>query len=149
MAQLSIHSPIGDLAISEDNGKIVALDWGWGSDQDETLVLVRARDQLNAYFDGDLETFDLPLAPDGTAFQRKVWEAMQAIPFGDVKTYGAIAKEIGSAARAVGMACGANPIPVLIPCHRVVAGNSLGGYSGEGGLGTKQHLLEHEGWTGR
>jgi len=149
MPQLSIHSPIGDLAISEDDGKIVALDWGWGSDHDETAVLVRARDQLNAYFDGDLETFDLPLAPGGTAFQQKVWQAMQAIPFGDVKTYGAIAKEIGSAARAVGMGCGANPIPVLIPCHRVVAGNGLGGYSGEGGLGTKQHLLEHEGWTGR
>jgi methylated-DNA-[protein]-cysteine S-methyltransferase len=153
MPQLSLHSPIGDLAISEEDGYIVAVDWGWGCDQDETPVLLRARDQLNAYFDGDLTAFDLPLAPAGTAFQLKVWQAMQRIPFGEVKTYGAIAREIKSASngstRAVGMACGANPIPILIPCHRVVAANGLGGYSGDGGLGTKQHLLDLEGWTGR
>ncbi len=145
MPQLSMHSPIGDLAIAEDNGTIVALDWGWGSEQDETPLLIRARDQLNAYFDGELEAFDLPLAPHGTVFQNRVWQAMQRIPFGEVKTYGAIAAEIKSAARAVGTACGANPIPVLIPCHRVVAGSGLGGYSGDGGLGTKQQLLDLEG----
>ena len=146
MSQLSFHSPIGDLTVSEEDGVLVSVDWGWGQDQSETALLKNARDQLFAYFDGDLQTFDLSLKPAGTPFQNKVWAAMLEIPFGQVQTYGQIAKKIGSAARAVGMACGANPIPVIIPCHRIVAATGLGGYSGDGGLVTKQALLKLEGW---
>ena len=79
-------------------------------------------------------------------FQQAVWRAMLAIPTGETRTYGQVAAEIGGQARAVGGACGANPIPIIIPCHRIVAANHLGGYSGRGGLATKQKLLKHEGW---
>ena len=145
MPQLSLHSPIGDLTISEEDGAIIALDWGWGRDQNETVLLLQARDQLDAYFDGGLEDFDLPLNAVGTPHQQKVYDAMSAIPYGETLTYGEIAKNIGSVARAVGGACGSNPIPVIIPCHRVLAGNSMGGYSGDGGLETKTALLRLEG----
>jgi methylated-DNA-[protein]-cysteine S-methyltransferase len=145
MPQLSLHSPVGDLTLSEVDGAIVALDWGWGRDQQETALLSQARAQLYAYFDEDLQVFDLPLDAVGTEHQKKVYAAMYAIPYGETLTYGAIADDIGSIARAVGTACGSNPIPVIIPCHRVLAGNSLGGYSGDGGLETKTALLRLEG----
>ena len=79
MPQLSLHSPVGDLTLSEDGGAIVAVDWGWVEEQGETPLLVEARRQLQAYFDGERLAFDLPLAPDGTAFQRKVWQALCAV----------------------------------------------------------------------
>lgn len=145
MPQLSLHSPVGDLTVSEENGAIVALDWGWGRDQDTTPLLRRARDLLNAYFDGDATDFDLPLEPAGSPFQRRVWTAMCEIPAGGTETYGSLADRIDGIARAVGTACGRNPIPIIIPCHRVVAANGLGGYSGDGGLETKVALLRLEG----
>ena len=145
MPQLSLHSPVGDLTVSEENGAIVALDWGWGRDQDTTPLLRRTRDQLNAYFDGDATDFDLPLEPAGSPFQRRVWTAMCEIPAGGTETYGSLADRIDGIARAVGTACGRNPIPIIIPCHRVVAANGLGGYSGDGGLETKVALLRLEG----
>jgi methylated-DNA-[protein]-cysteine S-methyltransferase len=146
MPQLSMHSPVGDLSISQEDGAIVSLDWGWGSIQDETTLLAKARDQLNAYFDGAATSFALPLIPLGTPFQQKVWAAMRRIPYGQTTTYGDMAKELGSAARAVGGACGRNPLPILIPCHRVLgADGRLGGYSGDGGLETKTALLRLEG----
>jgi methylated-DNA-[protein]-cysteine S-methyltransferase len=143
--QRSLHSPVGDLTVSEEDGVIVALDWGWARDQSDTPLLREAANQLNDYFDGTRTDFDLPTAPAGTPFQIAVWRAMQAIPAGSTRTYGDIAKELGSAARAVGMACGANPIPVIIPCHRILAAAGLGGYSGDGGLDTKRALLRLEG----
>src|SRR5690606_15387258 len=92
----------------------------------------------------------LPLAPAGTAFQRSVWSHMVRIPHGRTETYAGLARALGSGPRAVGMACAANPIPILIPCHRVVAaGGALHGYSGGEGLATKQHLLELEGALAR
>ena len=146
MPQLSLHSPVGDLSISEEDGAIIALDWGWGAIQTETKLLLKARDQLNAYFDGELKKFALPLIPTGTPFQQKVWAAMRRIPYGQTATYGDLAHSIDSAARAVGRACGTNPLPILIPCHRVVGGDDrLGGYSGDGGLETKIALLRLEG----
>lgn len=144
MPQLSFHSQIGELTVSEEGGILVSLDWGWGQDQSQTMLLKEARDQLIAYFDGSLRTFDLPLRPAGTLFQNKVWAAMQSIPYGETRTYGQVAKKLRSAARAVGTACGANPIPIIIPCHRIVAASGLGGYSGDGGLVTKQTLLKLE-----
>jgi len=141
-----MHSPVGDLSVSEENGVIVSLDWGWGRDQEKTPVLKEAIRQLNEYFDGRLKEFNLPLGPMGTQFQENVWSQMNEIPYGKVRTYADIAKRLKSSARAVGGACGRNPIPILIPCHRVVAANGgLGGYSGDGGLQTKTALLTLEG----
>ncbi|MEX1147576.1 MAG: methylated-DNA--[protein]-cysteine S-methyltransferase, partial [Sphingomonadales bacterium] len=119
MPQLSLHSPVGDLTVHEHGGAIVSLDWGWVPDQQETPLLVRARDRLQAYFDGDTGPFDLPLDPPGTAFQKRVWAALTLIPAGTVRTYGELAREIGSQPRAAGMGCARNPLPILIPCHRV------------------------------
>ena len=145
MPQLSLLTNLGDLTISEDDGAIVALDWGRGRDQEETPLLRRARDQLQAYFDGKRLSFDLPLAPHGSDFQKRVWAALCAIPPGETRSYADIARAIGSAPRAVGGANGANPIPIIIPCHRVVAADgSLGGYSGGDGPATKRFLLDLE-----
>ena len=145
MPQLSLHTPLGEITISEDGDAIVALDWGRGRDQEATPLLRRARDQLQAYFDGARLSFDLPLAPHGSAFQRRVWAALCAIPPGETRSYADIARAIGSAPRAVGGANGANPIPLFIPCHRVIAADgSLGGYSGGDGPATKRYLLDLE-----
>lgn len=144
MPQLSLHTPVGDITVSEDNGQIVALDWGWGRDQTETLLLLRARAQLHAYFDGEPVAFDLPLAPAGSAYRQRVWVALRRIPYGATRTYADIAAEAGGSARSVGGANGANPIPIIIPCHRVVASAGLGGYSGGDGLVTKRSLLDLE-----
>lgn len=149
LTQISLHSPVGDLTVTAEGEALVALDWGWAPEEfglvRETPLLLEARRQLNAYFDGDLGDFDLPLAPGGTAHQQKVWAIMAAIPFGATRTYGEIAAEIGSFSRAVANACGRNPLPVILPCHRVVAvGGKLGGYSGDGGVETKKQLLNLE-----
>jgi methylated-DNA-[protein]-cysteine S-methyltransferase len=143
--QMSLHTPIGDVTCSEEHGRIVAIDWGWGRDQTETALLARLRDRLEAYFDGEPVSFaDFPLAPAGTPYRQLVWRALCAIPRGETRTYGDIARRVGGSPRSVGGANGANPIPILIPCHRVVAGNGLGGYSGGDGLPTKRYLLALE-----
>ncbi len=144
MPQLSFHTPIGALTLSEEDGAIVALDWGFSRDQITTPLLLEGRDQLQAYFDGTRETFTLHLAPAGTRYQRQVWAALAEIPYGKTCSYAAIAAKAGGSARAVGGANGANPIPILIPCHRVVGSTGLGGYSGGDGLETKRWLLALE-----
>ena len=145
MPQLSLHTPLGEVTISEDGDAIVALDWGRGRDQEATPLLRQARDQLQEYFDGKRMSFDLPLAPEGSEFQKRVWAALCAIPPGETRSYADIARTIGSAPRAVGGANGANPIPLFIPCHRVIAADgTLGGYSGGDGPATKRYLLDHE-----
>ena len=145
MPQLSLHTPLGEVTISEDGGAIVALDWGRGRDQEATPLLREACDQLQDYFDGKRMSFNLPLAPEGSDFQKRVWAALCAIPPGETRSYADIARTIGSAPRAVGGANGANPIPLIIPCHRVIAADgSLGGYSGGDGPATKRYLLDHE-----
>lgn len=144
MPQLSLHTQIGDITVSEEDGAIVAVDWGWGRDQTETALLRRAREQLEAYFDGTLRQFDLPLAPAGTPYRRRVWEALCTIPYGETRTYQQIAAIAGGVARSIGQANGANPIPILIPCHRVLAGGGIGGYSGGDGIATKRLLLALE-----
>lgn len=141
---LSLHTPVGDLSVAEDNGAIVSVDWGWGRDQDDTPLLRRAREQLHAYFDGELTQFDLPLAPQGSPYRQLVWRALLAIPYGAVRSYLEIARDVGGSPRSVGGANGANPIPIIIPCHRVVATTGPGGYSGGDGLPTKRALLTLE-----
>lgn len=144
MPQLSLHTPVGDLTVSEEDGAIVSLDWGWPRDQTETPLLVRACEELHEYFDAVRLDFDLPLAPAGTAYQCRVWEALRRIPPAQTRSYAEIARAVGGSPRAVGRANAANPIPILIPCHRVVATNGLGGYSGGEGLKTKGYLLALE-----
>ena len=143
--QLSLHSPVGDLTVSGLDGVIVSLDWGWAPRQASSPLLENAKAQLDAYFDAERSAFELPLEPPGTEFQRRVWRALAAIPYGATLSYGALAARLGCAPRPVGAACGRNPIPIFIPCHRIVAGDGgLGGYSGDGGAATKRALLALE-----
>lgn len=150
METLCLKSPVGDITLFCEDAKIVALDWGRGVDAPRTSnnpVLNQGAAALKAYFQTGTEAFkDLPLAPHGSPFQQRVWRQMRVIGSGQVKTYGQVAKALKSSPRAVGNACGANPIPILIPCHRIVGGSSLGGYSGDGGLDTKRILLRLEGY---
>ena len=149
MAYLSVPSPIGDLTLFEEDGKLISLDWGAVEGGEETPLLLEAARQLDAYFDGTLKEFTLPLDPAGTAFQKKVWAAMEKIPYGAVRRYGDVAEELASGPRAVGGACGKNPIPVIIPCHRIIASDgTFGGYSGQDGIDTKRFLLTLEGIEG-
>ena len=145
MPSLSIPSPVGQLTIEEDDERLVAIRWGNGSAGNGSPLLAEAARQLAAYFDGRLREFDLPVAPRGSPFEARVWAAMQAIPYGETRCYGDLAASVASAPRAVGRACGRNPIPIVIPCHRVLAKGGLGGYSGDGGLVTKSRLLALEG----
>lgn len=146
MPHVSLNTPIGALTVFEEEGAIVAVDWGRAPDPEETPLLKAAKDQLLAYFERRLTDFDLPLRPAGSAFDKAVWDVMCEIPYGQTLTYGEIAARTGGVARAVGGACGRNPIPVIIPCHRVTAaGGRMGGYSGAGGVTTKRALLHLEG----
>ncbi|MEO9138507.1 MAG: methylated-DNA--[protein]-cysteine S-methyltransferase [Jatrophihabitans sp.] len=148
-----IDSPLGDLLVARDDLGITALylptgrhsevattDWDHDDEAFDDL-----REQLGEYFAGTRTTFDLPLHASASAFQRRVWDALVAIPYGRTSSYGEIAGTIGSAgaARAVGLANGQNPISIIVPCHRVIGANgSLTGYGG--GLPAKKWLLAHE-----
>lgn len=143
---LSMNSPVGPLTLFEEAGALTVLEWGRVPAADASPLLTEATRQLTAYFDGRLQAFDLPMTPAGTDFQKQVWRAMGDIPYGATETYGDLARRIDSVARAVGGACGANPLPILIPCHRVTgAGGRLTGYSGGQGVETKRDLLRLEG----
>ena len=142
----TIESPVGPLTITAEDGAVTAVDFGGGGGpRPNTGVLTEAAGQLTEYFAGDRREFALPLAPQGTPFRRRVWAAMQAIPYGETRSYGDLARALDSAPRAIGGACGANPIPLIIPCHRVVgSGGALGGFSGGAGCDTKRQLLALE-----
>ncbi|SMX44137.1 Methylated-DNA--protein-cysteine methyltransferase [Actibacterium lipolyticum] len=144
----ALVTPVGQLGLVEEDGAIIKVIWGAEDRGPRTALLNKALRQLADYFDGKLERFDLPLRVAGSDFQRAVCDAMLAIPFGETLTYGDIAQQVGASAQAVGNACGANPIPVIIPCHRVLGASSLGGFSGDGGVETKVALLRHEGAAG-
>lgn len=151
-----MSSPVGDLRIIERDGAISAIEFTpfhqpadgrpLGARDDEHPLLIEAVRQLDAYFARDLKEFDLPLAPQGSDFQRRVWDQLRAIGYGETASYGQIAARLGmtnAASRAVGLANGRNPIPVVIPCHRVIGANgTLTGYAG--GLERKQTLLSLE-----
>jgi methylated-DNA-[protein]-cysteine S-methyltransferase len=142
----SVDTPIGTLWLSYDAERLtgVAFHGPPGASSSDPLV-VEAEEQLHAYFAGELERFELPLGPRGTDFQRRVWEALEEIPYGTTTTYSALAKAIGRphACRAVGAANGRNPLPVIVPCHRVIgAAGALTGYGG--GLERKRRLLALE-----
>jgi len=145
MPEISLASPIGRLTIRATNEALTAISWGETSSPEETPLLAEARRQLSAYFAGALTVFDLPFELHGSAFQKSVWNLMCRIPAGSVRTYGEIGAELGAPARAVGGACGRNPLPIIVPCHRIIAANgNLGGYSGGRGVATKRYLLALE-----
>ena len=145
-----MRSPVGLLGIAEENGQVTDLFFGYdkapiGTLETETPVLLRAKKQLLESFDGARREFDVPLDPHGTPFQLSVWEALLTIPYGETRSYGQIAAQIGNpeASRAVGMANHSNPISIFIPCHRVIGQDgSLTGYGG--GMENKKFLLELE-----
>lgn len=146
-ARCTVESPVGPLTVTTEGGAITAIDFGAGGGPPPSAsLLADAARQLTEYFAGSRRDFDLPLAPRGTPFRLRVWAAMQAVPYGETRSYGDLARALGTASRAVGGACGANPIPLVIPCHRVTgSGGALGGYSGDTGCATKLQLLELEG----
>jgi O-6-methylguanine DNA methyltransferase len=143
MKQMVVRSPLGPIAVAEEEGMITALHWS-GRTTDVTPLLRAACVQLEEYFAGQRQVFELPL-DFGTGFQGQVRRAMAAIPYGETRSYGDLAREIGASAQAIGQACGANPIPILIPCHRVLGAKGLGGFSAKGGVETKVALLKLEG----
>lgn len=147
-----LNTPIGTLRLVSDGEHIVRIEfegqYQQNSDdkQAEDAALAACAKQLQEYFDGRRQHFDLPLAATGTAFQRSVWQALEEIPYGEVRSYRDIARTIGNeaAVRAVGAANGRNPLPVVVPCHRVIGSDgSLTGFAG--GLEAKTHLLRLEG----
>ena len=134
----------GPLAVESRGGHIVALHWDKPAAGPATPLLTEAVSQLEAYDAGRLTVFDLPLAPGGSLFQQQVFAALVDIPYGETLTYGDIATALKCPAQPVGQACGANPIPILIPCHRVLSKNGIGGFSARGGVEMKISLLKHE-----
>lgn len=147
MLRLTVQTPTGPVTLTEDDGAITTVDWG-GAGRDHTTTLDQAAAQMAAYFEDPTNVFDLPLRVSGSDFQRAVCDAMRAIPVGHTRTYGDIARDLGVPPQAVGQACGGNPIPIIIPCHRVLGASGLGGFSGAGGVETKVALLRHEGAAG-
>ncbi|MAY87942.1 MAG: cysteine methyltransferase [Pseudooceanicola sp.] len=149
MRRTVADTPLGPVAITAQAAKITALTWVTSApDRDADPLLSEASRQLAAYFAGHLRNFDLPLSVEGSDFQRAVCAEMQAIPFGETRSYGEIAKQLRAPAQAIGQACGNNPIPIFIPCHRVLGARGLGGFSARGGVDTKVALLRHEGAAG-
>ena len=149
MPHLTFATPTGCLHVTEVDGAIVAIRWVAAQDADagdDTPALREARGQLEDYFSGRRRSFDLPVRVAGTELQLAVWREMQKIPYGETRTYGELADAVGSNARAVGSTCGQNPVPVVIPCHRVMGANGrLTGFSGGAGTETKRALLTLEG----
>jgi methylated-DNA-[protein]-cysteine S-methyltransferase len=150
-----IDSPVGELRLVARDGALTQVEFSpfrdgdgrpRGERDDAHPVLVEAARQLREYFDGSRTEFDLPLAPEGTAFQRAVWEQLRTLGYGETASYGEIAGRLGksnAASRAVGLANGQNPLPIVIPCHRVIgADGTLTGYGG--GVERKQALLDLE-----
>jgi methylated-DNA-[protein]-cysteine S-methyltransferase len=149
---LLLDSPVGTLRLWSNGRQLVRIEFNASeagpadTQRQDDPVLQRGGEQLEEYFAGKRRTFDLPLAPQGTAFQHSVWRALAEIPWGQWRSYGDIARAIGRprAVRAVGAANGRNPLPIVVPCHRVVGSDgSLTGFAG--GLETKRYLLELEG----
>ncbi|WP_417687172.1 methylated-DNA--[protein]-cysteine S-methyltransferase [Roseibium sp.] len=145
MQAAKVDTPVGIVWIEQSGETLVRVGWGGEPTACQTPLLDEACRQMKAYFDRRLRVFDLPLAPSGSDFHQSVFREMSAIPYGETVTYGEIAAKLDTFGQPVGQACGANPIPIIIPCHRVLSAKGLGGYSGDGGLETKISLLKLEG----
>ena len=149
-----VDTTVGRLAIEADHDAVTAVRWASPQehvgertrDKTPSPVLEEATRQLKRYFARKLKRFDLPLAAHGTDFQKRMWAMMRDIPYGETATYGGMAMALGSGPRPIGMACARNPIPIIVPCHRVLgSGGKEGGFSGGKGLPTKRQLLAIEG----
>jgi methylated-DNA-[protein]-cysteine S-methyltransferase len=147
LRRLTVDTPIGPVTLTEHHGALTRVEWG-GAGCERTDLLRTAAAQLAQYFAGDRTAFDLPVAVTGSDTQRRVCAAIAAIPFGETRSYGALSRDLGLPAQAVGRACGGNPLPIVIPCHRVLGAHGLGGFSGGSGVETKVWLLRHEGAAG-
>lgn len=150
METLTLKSPVGTLTLFAENEAIVALEWGEGAGAKRASaspVLNDARAALETYFKtGALDVSQIKLDPHGTPFQKRAWREMSKLKPGQTKSYGDLARTLKTSARALGGACAKNPIPILIPCHRVLgAGGALANYSGGDGPETKRTLLRLEG----
>lgn len=144
MASRTTDSPLGPLTLTEDDGAITRLDWG-GDAHGSSPLLEKAVAQIAQYFAGDRTDFDLLLAPKARASQLRFLDELRAIPYGETRTYGEMAKTLNISAQAAGQSCGANPIAILIPCHRVTGTGNLGGFSAPDGIEKKVALLKLEG----
>lgn len=144
MPKRTIDSPLGPLTLTDENGSITRLTWG-GKGDDTTPILIEAEAQLDHYFRKEIKEFTLPLAPKATPGQQRFLDALLAIPYGETRTYGEMAKALNISPQAAGQACGANPIAILIPCHRVTGTGNLGGFSAPDGIEKKVELLKLEG----
>lgn len=145
--RIAVTTPLGPVWVEEEDDAITRAGWGEGVGCD-TPLLRDAAAEVAAFFAGDLTVFSVPIRHGRTGATGRVLDALRAIPFGDTRTYGDIAAEVGLPAQAVGQACGANPVPILIPCHRVLSAGGLGGFSAPGGIESKIWLLRHEGAAG-
>ena len=143
-----VDSPVGPLGADASGSAVTALVWGRAGTLTDGQLSDQLSDEIARYFAGNLTQFTVPLAPRGSEFQQRFYQALCAIPYGETRTYGDLAKQLGVTPQAIGQACGANPIPILIPCHRVLAADGLGGYSGRGGIEAKVTLLRIEGAAG-
>lgn len=147
----TLDTPLGQVSVRINHGRLCAINIGDDhlTEQDENDALLRQlRLELTAYFSDNRFCFSLPLDLQGTKFQQRVWHALTRIPVGKTVTYGQLAKQLKSSPRAVGNACRANPVPIIIPCHRVIAKQGIGGYDGQTRgtrLDIKRWLLKHEG----
>ncbi len=142
----TVETPLGRVTLVASGDALTGLHWGRAGREDASPLLDEAAVQLAAYFAGGRRSFDLPLSPHGTAHDGAVWQAMRDIPPGGTRSYGDVARTVGSSPRAVGGACRRNPLPIIVPCHRIVAVNgALGGWSGPGGAEGKRFLLALEG----
>ncbi len=152
MHKAVIQTPIGPLTLQARSGHVVAVGFGGepGADPQPGSVLDRAAREIREYLEGRRTRFTVPhrIPDEATPFQRRVWAALERIPYGEVRTYGDLARELGTSPRAVGGACARNPLPLLVPCHRVVAKSGLGGFAGHWQTGlaldVKQVLLDLE-----
>lgn len=141
----SFDSPVGWLSVFEEDKNLIAIETGKAKKSRESSFLARIKQVVLEYFSKDRLYFNIPVKPQGSNFQLAVWREISKIPYGETKTYGSIAKTLQTSPRAVGMACGKNPIPIFIPCHRVVGtGNALGGFSFGAKEKTKLYLLNLE-----
>jgi len=151
MRRRVISTPIGDVLLGVQSGRLCEVRMLFEMDRignEQDSVLDEAQRQIEAYYNGELREFDLPLRMEGTAFERAVWQTLVQIPFGEVRSYGQIAASLGlpKAARAVGRACARNPLLIVVPCHRVIgASGRLTGFAA--GIEAKKALLGFEGWT--
>ncbi|ABD56387.1 methylated-DNA--[protein]-cysteine S-methyltransferase [Jannaschia sp. CCS1] len=148
MSRISVETPIGPVWVEAQDGAIIGAGWGAVESPGDSDLLRQTAAELRGYFDGTLQRFTVPIRHGRTNATGKVLDAMLAIPMGETREYGDIAREVGLPAQAVGQACGGNCIPILIPCHRVLSATGLGGFSAPGGVDTKVWLLRHEGAAG-